>query len=187
MTRKKITKKKRKVAGRKAKKKPIPGWLLLSLGILFGLVIAVFGYVKGWVPKVEQEQIKPQKEVSQPLAKVEDKSDDLKIKKTKDYDFYTALQDMEVVISSDEIIKAEPRVPSNFFLQLGAFKDYSDAENLKAQVAFSGHIAYIQTIEIKDTQWHRIRVGPMTSGRKADVIKRNLEKNGFNALIIKEK
>jgi len=189
MTRKKITKKKtkRKVAGRKPKRKPIPGWIWLLCGVLFGLTLAVFGYFRGWVPKVEEPRLKPQKEVSKPSSTIEDKSEELKITKKKDYDFYTALQDMEVVISSDEIVKTEPRTPSNFYLQLGAFRSLNDAEKMKAQVAFTGEVAHIQSIEINQTQWHRVRVGPITSGRKADVTKRNLEKNGFSPLIIKEK
>lgn len=189
MTKKKITKKKtkRKVAGRKAKKKPIAGWIYLLIGVLFGLSLAVFGYFSGWVPKVEDKPLQPQKEITKKPSTVEDKSEDLKLEKKNELDFYTVLKDMEVVISEDEIKKPQPRTPIIYTLQLGAFKDLNDAEQLKAQVAFSGQIAHIQSIEINNKLWHRVRVGPMDSGRKADVTKRNLEKSGFNVLIIKEK
>lgn len=189
MTRKKVTKRKtkRKVAGRRPAKKPMPGWVFLLAGVLFGLAIAVYGYVNGWVPKVETPAITPQKEVTNKQPQVEDKSEELKLEKKKDYDFYTVLQDMEVVISDSDIKKPQPKDPINYMLQLGAFKNINDAEQLKAQVAFIGQVAHVQSIDIKDTRWHRVRIGPIDSGRQADVVKRNLEKNGFSVLIIKEK
>ena len=170
-----VTKKKtkRKVAGRKPAKKGFPGWMILLSGMLFGLIIAVIGYVNGWVPKVDEGN-KPTPQVSQTQSKpkVEDKSEELK--KQPKYDFYEVLQDMEVVITDDEIQQTENRAPSKFILQLGAFKNIKDAEGLKAQVAFSGQIAQIQSVKIKDTLWHRVRVGPIEGSRKADVTKRSL-------------
>jgi cell division protein FtsN len=177
---------KRKVAGRKPIKKGFPGWVILLSGILFGLVIAVLGYINGWVPKVEEDsKPKPQLSQTQSQPKVEDKSEELK--KQPKYDFYEVLQDMEVVISDEEIQQTENRTPSKFILQLGAFKNIKDAEGLKAQVAFTGQIAQIQSVKIKDTLWHRVRVGPIEGSRKADVTKRGLENNGFNVLILKDK
>ncbi len=188
VTKKKTTRKKtkRKVAGRKSVNKGFPGWLILLSGMLFGLIIAIFGYVNGWVPKVEEDnKPKPQITQTQSKPKIEDKSEELK--KEPKYDFYEVLQDMEVVITDEEIQQTENRTPSKYILQLSSFKNKKDAEGLKAQVAFTGQIAHIQSINIKGTQWHRVRVGPIEGSRKADVTKRNLENNGFNVLILKDK
>jgi cell division protein FtsN len=188
MVTKKTTRKKtkRKVAGRKATKKGFPGWVILLSGMLFGLIIAAFGYLNGWVPKVEENnKPKPQVSQTQSRPKIEDKSEELK--KQPKYDFYEVLQDMEVVITDEEIQKTENRVPSKYLLQLSSFKNLKDAEGLKAQIAFTGQIAHIQSIKIKDTLWHRVLIGPIEGSRKADVTKRSLEKNGFNVLLLKDK
>ncbi|MFK8013745.1 MAG: SPOR domain-containing protein [Marinicellaceae bacterium] len=191
-TKKKTTKKKtRRKAGRPAAKQKLPGWIILLIGMLFGLSIAVFGYVSGWVPKPKNIDEKPIAQSSQSTDKnsIEDKSEDLVITKPqKQYDFYTTLQEMEVVIDETELSQSDPRTAKSFTIQLGAFKNLSDAESLKAQVAFIGQTAYIQPIvDGNNTQWHRVRIGPFDSGRKAGVVIKNLDKNGFNSIIIKNK
>lgn len=190
-TRKKTTKKKtRRKAGRTAPKQKLPGWITLLIGMLFGLAIAVFGYVKGWVPKPDNPNEMPiaQSTKSNNNNDVEDKSADLQIKPKKDYDFYTTLQEMEVIVDETELKQTDSRAPKSYTIQLGAFKNIEDAEALKAQVAFIGQTAYIQPIiDNNKVQWHRVRIGPFTSGRKAGVVIKNLETNGFDSIIIKEK
>ncbi len=191
VTKKKTSKKKtrRKVAGRAAPKKRLPGWILLLLGMLFGLVVAVIGYVNGWVPKPENPNNKPiaQERETKKENTIEDNSADLAIEPKDNFNFYTTLQNMEVEIDEDDLAQTDSRKPSTYYIQLGAFKRLEDAETLKAKVAFSGVSAFIESIEIQQTHWHRVRVGPFNSSRKVDVTKRNLQKSGFNAMIIKQK
>lgn len=186
---KKTTRKKVKVAGRAAPKRRMPGWILLSIGMVIGLGVALIGYINGWVPKPNNPNKTPiaqtTKTVSQ--SKIEDKSAELETKPKQNFDFYETLQDMEVVIDEEELQQTQSRKPTNYILQLGSFKKLEDAEALKAQVAFVGLSAVIQNVTVNQTNWHRVRIGPYKSGRKADVDKRNLEKNGFNALILRQK
>jgi len=189
VTKKKTRKKtKRKVAGRSSVKRKTPGWIILLSGMLMGLLFAVLVYVNGWVPKPELEQNVPvaqEKKTSKDA--IEDKSADLSIKQKNNFDFYETLQDMEVVIDEKDITQAQNRQPQSFIIQLGAFRNINDAEALKAQVAFIGYTAEIHNItDVNQVQWHRVRLGPYDSGRKADVIKRKMESNGFNALILRD-
>jgi len=189
-TRKKTTKKTTRKAGHKASSQKLPGWIILLIGMLFGLTIAIIGYVKGWVPKPENPNEMPiaQTSISNNKDKDEDISEDLQIKPKKDYDFYTTLQEMEVVVDVTELKQTDSREKQSFTIQLGAFKKVEDAESLKAQVAFIGQTAFIQPIIDKNnTQWHRVRIGPFESGRKAGVVIKSLEKNGFDSIIIKDK
>jgi len=192
MVTKKKTSKKRtrlKVAGRAASKKKIPGWILLLLGMLFGLVVAVLGYINGWVPKPDNPNNKPIAQVAETKkdSNIEDNSADLAIEPKDSFDFYTTLQDMEVEIDVEDLAQTGTRKPSTYYIQLGAFKHLQDAETLKAKVAFSGMTALIETIEVKQTVWHRVRIGPYQSSRKVGVVKRNLQNSGFNAMIVQQK
>ena len=175
------------MAGRTPKKRPLPGWIILLIGVLSGLLIAVFGYVSGWVPKPQNANDKPVAQTTQTQSdkNLEDKSEDLKIKPQKGYDFYETLQGMEVIIDEEELKQAESRKPSDYILQLGAFKKLKDAEALKAKVAFIGLAASIQSVEVKQTTWYRVRLGPYKGGRAAEVVKKNLDKNGFDAIVLK--
>ncbi len=184
-----MTKKKtgmKKTTRKAGQKRPVPGWIIMVGGILFGLLLATFVYIKGWVP---QPIVRPSEPMPSQLEEkpVEDVSKTVE-KKKADYDFYTVLPEMEVVIPKEELQQHEVRDDQSyqFILQVASFKSQQDAEQLKAQIAFSGQIAYIQSIEVNGTQWHRVRVGPFDSGREADKQKRALEKGGHRALILKE-
>lgn len=189
-TKKKTTKKtRRKVAGRSSVKRRTPGWIIMLVGMVIGLLFALLIYVNGWVPRPKLSETIPVAESSQSKSKkpIEDKSAELKIEQKNNFDFYETLQDMEVVIDDEELTQTDDRKSKSFIIQLGAFKKREDAEALKAQVAFIGYTTAIQnTVDANKTQWHRVRLGPYTSGRKTEVIKRRLESNGFNAIVLTE-
>ena len=192
MARKKTAKKAGNRRRKAGSKKPMPGWVVLLSGVLVGLLLAVFAYVQGWVPQpVNSSQPVPGANQQVKEAEgVEDVSDSLSSSnnKTQDYDFYTVLPEMEIVIPKEELdqVVARDSREYSYMLQIGSFKNLADAEKLKARVAFTGQIAHIQSIEVNQTTWHRVRVGPFDSSRKADGVKRQLEKNDLSALMLKE-
>ena len=188
-TKKTVRKTSRKKTARKAgHKRPVPGWIILLSGVLSGLLLAVFIYIKGWVPEPIQNSQQPVPGVAQEMVKpVEDVSENLS-KQKPDYDFYSVLPEMEVVIPKEELEQQAARDSKEYtyILQVASFKNQADAEELKARIAFSGQIAYLQSIDVNGTQWHRVRVGPFDSSREADKQKRQLEQGGHKALVLKE-
>lgn len=184
MTKRKTSRKKsNRTAGRK---RPVPGWIILFSGVLSGLLIAVIIYANGWVPEPVKNADKPSPDQSTERP-VEDVSSHV-AKRANNYDFYTVLPEMEVVIPKEDIAQEAAKKNQNYqyILQVASFKNKADAETLKAKIAFSGQIAYIQTINVNNTQWHRVRVGPFTSGREADKQKRAIEQTGERVLMLKE-
>ena len=192
MASKKTTRKKAGSRRKAGSKKPMPGWVVLLSGVLVGLLLAVFAYVQGWVPQPvgnNQQPVPGSSQQVQDAGDVEDVSETLSSsEKKQDYDFYTVLPEMEIVIPKEEINQAIERDNREYtyILQIGSFKNLADAEKLKAKIAFSGQIAHIQSIDVNQTTWHRVRVGPFDSSRKADSVKRQLEKNDLSALMMKE-
>ena len=188
MAKKKTVRKTARKSTRKAgQKRPVPGWIILLSGVLSGLLLAVFIYVKGWVPEpIKNTQPTPDV-VQQVVEPVEDVSENLTRKKP-DYDFYSVLPEMEVVIPKEELEQQAARNSKeySYLLQIASFKDRSDAEGLKAQIAFAGQIAHIQSISVDGQDFYRVRVGPFDSSREADKQKRQLEANGHRPLVLKE-
>jgi len=189
MTKKKTVRKttKKRTARKAGHKKPIPGWITLLFGVLSGLLLAVFIYIKGWVPEPIQNTQNPVPGVAKEVVKpVEDVSKT--VSKKPDYDFYSVLPEMEVVIPKEELEQQAARDSKeySYILQVGSFKNRADAEELKARIAFSGQIAHIQDIQVNGTQYHRVRVGPFDSSREADKQKRQLEQGGHKPLVLKE-
>lgn len=185
MTKKKVRKTTKRKAG---SRKSVPGWIILLSGVLSGLLLAIFIYIQGWVPEPIQNSQQPVPGSTQEVVKpVEDVSENLTRQKP-DYDFYSVLPEMEVVIPKEELEQQVARDSKEYtyILQVASFKTQADAEELKAKIAFSGQIAFIQSIDVNGTIWHRVRVGPFDSSREADKQKRQLEQGGHKALVLKE-
>ncbi len=109
------------------------------------------------------------------------------------FDFYHILPELEVTVPDDELAKEEKRTTAKkqsvrYLLQAGSFREYKEADRLKASLALLGLEAKIQTVTInsKDT-WHRVRVGPYDSVRALGKARRRLQDNGIQPIVLKIK
>ena len=191
---------KRKKAGtrRGAKKNTssgVPAWFWLLGGILIGLGLAVTLVLKGYLPELKQHVSSAEKKTpptSEPALAEDDNTEVAKPKKPR-YDFFTVLPEMEVVVPEQELRnRAEPStdtISSNtddiYILQAGSFRNATDAEQLKAQLALLGSMATVQTVNVDGQIWHRVRIGPVKGARKADEIRRMLADNQIDTLVMK--
>ena len=72
------------------------------------------------------------------------------------------------------------------YLQAGAFQSETDAENLKAKIAFAGFEATVKSVDVagKGTLF-RVRLGPYKSQDEVNRIKSVLSQNGIGASVVK--
>ena len=90
----------------------------------------------------------------------------------------------------EKVATAEPttavKLPERFWLQAGSFAAETDAENLKARLAFAGWQASIQqgTVPDKGTRY-RVRLGPYDNTDELNRIRSDLAKSGFEVAVIK--
>jgi hypothetical protein len=173
----------------------IPAWFLLLGGILIGLAIAGFLMFKGYLPRITQHAPVLDSERSTPVDEVllDDAAGQPGKTEKPRFDFFTVLPEMEVVIPEQELTRrAEPpagTVPGDaldrFVLQAGSFRNAKDADQMKARLALLGSIAYIQTVTVNGETWHRVRIGPFEGARKADEMRRLLDDNNIDTLVLK--
>ena len=72
------------------------------------------------------------------------------------------------------------------YLQAGAFQSETDAENLKAKIAFSGFEANVRAVNLPDKgTLYRVRLGPYKSADEVNRIKASLSQNGIGAAVVK--
>ncbi|HQR51288.1 MAG TPA: SPOR domain-containing protein [Methylophilaceae bacterium] len=111
------------------------------------------------------------------------------------FDFYTILPGTETAVTEQQVQQsaaAQPGTPSeagskNYFLQVGAFQNEQDADNLKAQLALLGLEAVVQTANLPDKGVsHRVRVGPLTDIEQIRKARTELTKNGFSPFLIQQ-
>lgn len=63
-----------------------------------------------------------------------------------------------------------------YIIQAGSFKQYNQAEQLKARLAFSGFQARIQAFKLNEREtWYRVYIGPFDEKRQAESSQRKLE------------
>ena len=192
MAAKRRTAGKRRVSTRQASR-GIPAWFWLLGGILIGLGAAVFLMAKGYLPEIKQHLPSVDSksvESSEPAVAEEEIA---KPKKPR-YDFFTVLPEMEVVVPEQELSrKAEPSAPQasvndsldQYILQAGSFRNATDAEQMKAQLALLGSMATVQKVTVNGQTWHRVRLGPFNGAREADEMRRMLSDNRIDTLIMK--
>ena len=179
--------------------KKSPAWAWLLTGMLIGLFAAFLVYLNdtrgnpGSRAKTESPASQKQKEKQESGAR---------------FDFYTILPDMEIPVPDiQEILPdttAQPQTqtatgnkppanitnpvsPGSYVLQAGAFRSVEEADRLKAKMALLGVSAHIESVEINDTTWHRVRIGPYSNMARLNDTNNRLKQNGINAMLLKLK
>lgn len=77
-----------------------------------------------------------------------------------------------------------PRPAERIYLQVGAFENPSEADNLKARLALSGIQASAQRTQLPDGRVvHRVRVGPFAKPEDMNPMRSRLAEAGFSASV----
>lgn len=104
----------------------------------------------------------------------------------KDFTFYDVLPDIEQIMP-DDLPDAAPTRPSenvDYFLQAASFREYADAEKLRARLALKGYKSVTQSREVEDKGiYYRVRLGPYADKRKAKTAKNKLQRLGVRPLV----
>lgn len=176
------------------KKQGTPAWMWLFTGLLIGLGLAYFLWSKGYIPQPGVDPSAAVESTAQSSA-----VDDEEVAPASDeppksrYDFFTVLPEMEVVVPEQELAKkSQPAETAaveadtgSYILQVGSFRENSDAEQMKARLALLGISARIQSVTVNGATWHRVRVGPVNGARQADTMRNQLANNGIESLVMK--
>ncbi len=158
-----------------AKKKSNFPWVWLSLFLLLGLFA-------GFILFLDQKIVK--NKVTAPTAPTS--QDKQQVNDKPRIDFYSILPDRVVDIPISEEDKKAIENPSinkiaseTIILQVGSFQGKVDAESLKAQLAFLGLEAKIESAQVNDDTWHRVLLGPYADNGELSRAKNQLIENSI--------
>lgn len=157
-------------------------------GLACGLVLALLAWVGGYLPRGDDAAPMPPSGRDDPPI-IDSPGEE---SRDRQYDFFTVLPEMEVVVPRREIEQRarenpeQPATPAGgtYVIQAGSFRNADDAEALKAGLALIGLIARVQQVTVDNTTWHRVRLGPYDTARAADQARRQLHDNGFEAMVM---
>lgn len=176
-----------------SKGSPFLTGLLVGLLLGVGLSLWVTMYLKGSESPFSESNVKKPAFETRAGKQAEENEEDVLpkdenpdgTKADNKFDFYTILPETESTVTEQEV-KESAIKKDNYFLQVGAFQNEADADNMKAKLALQGFEAVVQTATIPEKGvWHRVRVGPLNDIDQINKIRGELTTNGFNTDLIK--
>ena len=179
---------KRRPAGR------FSGWTGLWCGLALGLAVAGVVYIKDHRPDAALTRVA--KADKRKLHGSEGADPDAADPATVDdsaggYSFYDQLPKFEVVVpEKDKDVHPDARlVPETrrgtYVLQAGSYKNFADADRVRAQLALQGVESKVQKVSVDSDTWHRIRIGPISDLDKLNRLRERLRKADVDFLLIR--
>jgi len=107
------------------------------------------------------------------------------------YDFYEMLPNFEVVVPEKErevqrdVPASRVDRPGVYVLQAGSYRNESDAERVRAQLALQGVEAKVQRVAVDNDVWHRVRIGPVNNLDEVNRLRKRLQAAEIDALVIR--
>lgn len=154
-------------------------WLLIIL------IIGLFAYFLMSIRSSDQNVGSTQPPSKPPAQKTVEKKKPGEPK----FDFYTILPEKEVVVSDYEINtrkKAEKvghSKATQYIMQAGSFRNYADADSMKARLALMGIESRIERAKIGNIIWNRIKIGPFSKISSVDRIRSKLRQNKIDVIV----
>lgn len=192
----------------KREKKPgqLPGWAWMLGGLAIGLFVAFLVYLNNNIhPGNKTNLVQAFKDTLHDTRDVrKDKATppppppkepaNTAVKPKPSFDFYTILPELEVAVPEQEIA-AQSQKPAaqqqddktDYVLQAGSFRDYKQADQLKAKLALQGIDANIQSVQVNQDTWHRVRIGPIHKMATLTATLKRLKEQNIAVIIVKSK
>jgi cell division protein FtsN len=131
-------------------------WVWISLFLMLGLFVAGILYLDSQIVKSSKANAKkPEVTTNKPKPKI---------------DFYTVLEDrvMDIPVPKDDVDGLKnPSINklaiTMLTLQAGSFKSALDADSRKAELAFLGLEAKVNSVNVNGSTWYRVVLGPFES------------------------
>lgn len=163
---------KKRPAAKKPTPPPLP-WFKLFLALLL-----LLGFAFGIWHLTQSESSDPS--LSSTPQKIESKSidelDPLPVLEEEEWEFIEDLPEYQVKV--DESVA--PESERDYLMQCGSFREDSQAQELKANIAFAGLSSQVKASQGENGRWYRVILGPYDSKREAERDRHLLARQGIN-------
>jgi cell division protein FtsN len=168
------------------------GWIGVICGLAAGLGVAAFVYLKDHHSEAPAAHTtKADKKKTHGGDAIPEAGEPAMEEPAKSYDFYDKLPKFEVVVPEKEKdVKPDSRaVPETrrgtYVLQAGSYKNFADADRIRAQLALQGIESKVQKVSVDSDTWHRIRIGPISNLDELNKLRQKLRKADLDVLVIR--
>lgn len=164
-------------------------WLVLVLVIVVFPVLLLKWCGPTPDNKIPTKQTLPKQVADQAKTPTKTKSPKPEAIDEPRFDFYTILPEKEVVVPDYEIKTRvrEERVgkakATQYLLQAGSFREFVDADRLRAKLALMGIESRVEKAQVGDVIWNRVKMGPYEQMSSVTTIKNRLKENGIDVMV----
>lgn len=165
------------------------GWTGLGIGLAAGAIAVAGVWHYKSRPPAEPVAVKEKKPA--PRSATDDAPDKEPADNGTDYTFYTKLKNFEVVIPEKEKdvhrdLKPVPETtPGTYILQAGSYKNFADADRVRAQLALQGVESKVQKVTVESDSWYRVRIGPFSNLDQLNHTRARLRQADIPALVMR--
>jgi cell division protein FtsN len=178
---------------RRGKAAGFPSWMGVLCGLAVGLGVAGIVYIKDHRPDAQiSKAAKPDRKKPRGNEPADaETADSAAEDPSKSYAFYDMLPKFEVVVPEKEKdvrpdIKPVPETRrGTYVLQAGSYKNFADADRVRAQLALQGVESKVQKVSVDNDTWHRIRIGPISKLDELNRLRQILRKADVDVLVIR--
>jgi cell division protein FtsN len=178
---------------RRGKASGFPSWMGVLCGLALGLGVAGIVYIKDHRPDAQiSKAAKPDRKKPRGNEAADaETADSAAEDPSKSYAFYDMLPKFEVVVPEKEKdvrpdIKPVPETRrGTYVLQAGSYKNFADADRVRAQLALQGVESKVQKVSVDNDTWHRIRIGPISKLDELNRLRQILRKADVDVLVIR--
>lgn len=158
---------------------------------LIALFIGFLVFLQNSVPKEKSgQQTKKHSTIQKIAKKAKTSSKKKKIEPEEPrFDFYTILPETEIVVPDYEINTRSreeqfgKRKTSKYLMQAGSFRQFSEADKLRARLALMGIESRVEKAKVGSVTWNRVKIGPYSNSSSISVIKKRLKQNGIDIIV----
>lgn len=157
--------------GRKTKKES-KSFPILALAFVI-MCICAFGYFL-WSIKSNTEAVPKTVKITKSKPH---KQDELPPKPKEKWEYQNILKNKEVEV---DLPKKSNKPTRPYQMQCGSFRKQSQADALKARIAFQGLEAIVSKVSGNSGTWYKVVIGPYPKKRKAEHDRHKLQRGGVN-------
>jgi len=155
------------------------GWTGIAVGLVVGLSLAIAAWLyleRDSTPEPDRAPTREEPEVDEAPS---------------DFSYHDSLPEFEVVIPEPPRDGPSPsaRGPIEqagaYVLQVGSYRDYTEADRVRAQLALQGIASSVQKVSVDDNTWHRVRIGPIQDLAELNRIRQRLAEAEMDVLVMR--
>ncbi len=164
-------------------------WREFGMGALVGAVAAAFAF--GLARRAERAPVETPRPQAHHALPADSGAGAAAGEGAERYDFYQMLPHFEVVVPEKErdvrreVPATKVERPGVYVLQAGSYRNEEDADRIAKQLSLSGISAKVQRVAVDNDVWHRVRVGPISDLAELNRIRKQLQSQDLDALVIR--